>query len=78
MYLIITILALISFISFKIYQSVRVPKELKDVPTLSFLNIVKSIIAKSGQDKIWESMREVLEKVGIGKVIIFFYLVTNI
>ena len=67
------ILTLISFIAFKIYQSIRVPEGLKNVPTLSFLDLLNLIITKAGPDKRWEDSRKVLEKEGIGKVIFFFF-----
>lgn len=65
----IVLLILISFIAFKIYQKTRVPKGLKNVSTLSFLDLAIAMLASYGLDKRWEDMREVLEKDGIGKVI---------
>ena len=64
--IVIAISALISYIAFKIYQSIRIPEELKNIPTLSFLDLIKY-----GADKRWENSREILEKEGIGKVIFF-------
>ncbi|GBB91360.1 hypothetical protein RclHR1_01860014 [Rhizophagus clarus] len=64
----IIILILIPLITFKIYQKIRVPEGLKNIPTLSFLNLVIAIFAKHGMDKRWEDIREVLEKDGIGKI----------
>ena len=64
----IVVLTLISFIAFKIYQSTRVPEGLKDVPTLSFLDLLIAIFTNAGPDKRWEDTREILEKEGIGKV----------
>ena len=66
MFFFIAILSLISFVTFKIYQSVKVPEGLKNIPTLSFLDLIKY-----GADKRWENSREILEKEGIGKVIFF-------
>jgi len=66
---------LISFIAFKIYQSLRVPEGLKDVPALSFTDLIVSLFTGTGPDKRWEGMRQVLEKEGIGRVNIFFYTV---
>lgn len=65
----VVILAL-SFIAYKIYQKIKVPEGLKDVPTLSFLDLLVEIFTKVGPDKRWEDTRDVLEKEGIGKVII--------
>ena len=65
----IAILILISFIAFKIYQSVRVPEGLKNVPTLSFLDLLNFIVTNAGPDKRWEDLREILEEEGIGKVL---------
>ena len=65
----IVILTLIFFIAFKIYQSIRVPEGLKNVPTLSFLELLVAAFTKAGTDKRWEDMRGTLEKEGIGKVI---------
>ena len=70
--IVIAISALISYIAFKIYQSIRVPEELKNIPTLSFFNFLNSIVNNGGSDKSWEDSREILEKEGIGKVILFF------
>jgi hypothetical protein len=66
----IFLLTLISIIAFKIYQSIRVPEGLKNVPTLSFLDLLIAIFTKAGPDKRWEATRETLEKEGIGKVIL--------
>ena len=65
----ILVLILISFIAYKIYQKIKVPEGLKNVPTLSFLELVVAMYNKVGMDKRWEDMREDLEKEGIGKVI---------
>ena len=70
----IVILAL-SFIAYKIYQKIKVPEGLKNVPTLSFLNLFISMVTGGAPDKCWEDIREVLEKEGIGKVIILFFYV---
>ncbi|RIA87168.1 cytochrome P450 [Glomus cerebriforme] len=53
--------------SLKIYQKTRVPKGLKNVPTLSFFKIVTRLLSKSGPDKRWEDVHEILEKDGIAK-----------
>ena len=66
---IVVILAL-SFIAYKSYQKTRVPEGLKNIPTLSFLDLLIEIFTKVGPDKRWENTRDVLEKDGIGKVII--------
>lgn len=63
------LLILILLITFKIYQKIRVPEGLKNVATLSFLDLAIALLASHGLDKRWEDMREVLEKDGIGKVI---------
>jgi hypothetical protein len=68
MKILIAILALISFVAFKIYQLTKVPRGLKNIPTLSFLDYLISIINKSGPDRRWEYSREILEKEGIAKV----------
>jgi hypothetical protein len=39
------------------------------------LGVVIAVFAKHEKDKRWEEMREVLERDGIMKVIIFFYAV---
>jgi hypothetical protein len=64
----ITILVLISFIALKIYQIARVPKELKNIPKLSFLKLLIHIFTNAGPDKRWENSREIFEKEGIGRV----------
>lgn len=70
----IEVLILISFIALKIYQSTS-----KNVPTLSFLDLLNLIITKAGPDKRWEDSRKILEKEGIGKVIFFIlFLLSNI
>ena len=73
MYFFIAILTLISFAAFKIYQSIKVPEGLKNVPAFSFLHIFISIFNKTGPGKRWKDKRQVLEKEGIGRVI-FSYL----
>lgn len=67
----IAILILIFFIVFKIYQRVKVPEGLENVPTLSFLDIIIAIYNKEGPDRRWESTREIIEKEGIAKVLFF-------
>ena len=74
MKILIAILALISFIAFKVYQVTRVPKGLENVPTISFLRIVIEIFTKTGADKRWENMRGLIEKEGIGKVMVHSFL----
>jgi len=71
MYFFIVVLTLLSFTAFKIYQSVKVPEGLKNVPTLSFLDLLNLIITKAGTDKRWEYSHDILEREGIGKVMIF-------
>jgi hypothetical protein len=76
----IAILILISFIDFKIYQSISVPDGLKNVPTLSFFELLIAVFSKAGPDKRWENTREILENEGIGKVLSFlrFKIISNI
>ncbi|CAI2180437.1 8808_t:CDS:10, partial [Funneliformis geosporum] len=62
------ILVFISFIAYKVYQKVRVPEGLKNVPTLSFVSLVLAIFSDKGPDNRWEFMRKILEKEGIGKI----------
>ena len=71
---------MILFIAIKIYQSTRVPEGLKNVPTLSFLDLLNLIITKAGTDKRWEYSRDILEREGIGKVMIFLcgLIISNI
>ncbi|RIA90090.1 hypothetical protein C1645_738110 [Glomus cerebriforme] len=64
----IIILVLVSFVAFRIYQKIRVPEGLKNVPILSYLNLLTAIYNKVGQDKRWEDTREIFEKEGIGKL----------
>ena len=71
MFSFIAISILISFVAFKIYRSIRVPEGLKNVPALSFFNVLIATITKAGPDKRWEDTRKVLEKEGIGRVIFF-------
>jgi hypothetical protein len=66
----LVVILTLAFIAYKIYQKTRVPEGLKNVPTLSFLNLLIEIFTKAGQDKHWEDTRDVLEKEGIGKVIV--------
>ncbi|CAB4414962.1 unnamed protein product [Rhizophagus irregularis] len=61
------ILLVVSFITFKFYQLTKVPKRLKNVPTLSFLDFLITIYINAGPDKRWEYNRETLEKEGIAK-----------
>ena len=68
------ILILISFIIFKIYQKTRIPDGLKNVPTLSTLKFITENFTKASPDERWENIREVLEKEGIGKVILSLYI----
>ena len=71
MKVLIAILALISIIAFKIYQITRVPKELKNVPTLSFLDLFITKFLNCGPDKRWEDTRDTFEKEGI--TVFYFY-----
>ncbi|RIA97960.1 cytochrome P450 [Glomus cerebriforme] len=64
----IVILVLISFIAFRFYQKIRVPEGLKNVPTLSLLDLLIEMYNKVGPDKRWEDIREILEKEGIGRI----------
>uniref|UniRef100_U9SLT0 Uncharacterized protein n=1 Tax=Rhizophagus irregularis (strain DAOM 181602 / DAOM 197198 / MUCL 43194) TaxID=747089 RepID=U9SLT0_RHIID len=48
------ILLVVSFITFKFYQLTKVPKGLKNVPTLSFLDFLITIYINAGPDKRWE------------------------
>ncbi|CAG8697785.1 5610_t:CDS:10, partial [Funneliformis mosseae] len=54
--------------TYKIYQSIRVPEGLKDVPTLNYFGYIISLLSNEGPDKLWENSQKVLEKEGIGKV----------
>ena len=65
------ILILISFVAFKIHQSVKVPEGLKNVQALSFVELLVAIFTGAGPAKRWEGMRKVLEEDGIGRVNIF-------
>ncbi|PKC66595.1 cytochrome P450 [Rhizophagus irregularis] len=64
----IVVILVLSFIAYKIYQKTRVPEGLKNIPTLSFLDLLIEIFTKVGPDKRWEDTRDVLEKEGIGKL----------
>ncbi|PKK73770.1 cytochrome P450 [Rhizophagus irregularis] len=64
----IVVILVLSFIAYKIYQKTRVPEGLKNIPTLSFLDLLIEIFTKVGPDKRWENTRDVLEKEGIGKL----------
>ena len=68
------ILILVSFAIFKFYQKTRVPVGLKNVPTLSTLKFITETFTKASPDERWENIREVLEKEGIGKVILSLYI----
>ncbi len=61
-------MAFVSFIIIKIYQKIRVPEGLKNIPTISFFSNVISLFARDGPDKRWEKMRKIFEKEGIAKV----------
>ncbi|CAB5217124.1 unnamed protein product [Rhizophagus irregularis] len=63
----IIILSLISFIVYKIYQKLRVPKGLENVPTISSTGFIIELLNKAGPDKRWEKMKDLVEKEGIGK-----------
>ena len=77
MKVLIAVLALLSFIVLKIYQSSRVPKGLKNVPTLSLLDLFIEFLTKAGPDKRWEHSRDTLEKEGIGYAIRSFLPLTR-
>ncbi|GET03485.1 cytochrome P450 [Rhizophagus clarus] len=64
MNVLVAILALIAFIASKIYQLIKVPKGLENVPTINYLSFFVTMV---GPDKRWETSREILEKEGIGK-----------
>ncbi|PKY45812.1 hypothetical protein RhiirA4_401712, partial [Rhizophagus irregularis] len=64
----IIILSLISFIVYKIYQKLRVPKGLENVPTISSTGFIIELLNKAGPDKRWEKVKDLVEKEGIGKV----------
>ncbi|CAB5392950.1 unnamed protein product [Rhizophagus irregularis] len=64
----IVVILVLSFIAYKIYQKTKVPEGLKNIPTLSFLDLLIEIFTKVGPDKRWENTRDVLEKEGIGKL----------
>ncbi|GBC01637.1 hypothetical protein RclHR1_04270015 [Rhizophagus clarus] len=61
-------LILISFIAFKFYQAIRVPKGLKNIKELSFFDLFIQIYANDGPDKRWEDTREILDNEGIGRI----------
>jgi hypothetical protein len=73
----VIILTLIVFVAFIFYQKIRVPEGIKNVPTLSYLDLLIHVFTKGGPDKRWEISREVLEKEGIGKVICLFIFLTS-
>ncbi|GES99836.1 cytochrome P450 [Rhizophagus clarus] len=64
----LVVILTLSFIAYKIYRTIRVPEGLKNVPTLSFLDLLIGIFTKVGPDKRWEYTRDTLEKEGIGKL----------
>lgn len=69
MVLLIILLLIIVFIILKFYQFYKKINALKNVQTISYLNILKHLLTKAGPDSRWKYSREVLENEGIAKVI---------
>ncbi|GES99830.1 cytochrome P450 [Rhizophagus clarus] len=55
------------FLTYKFYKFYRKLSVLKNVPTISFLNVLIHLITKAGPDNRWRYSREILENEGIAK-----------